>query len=67
MQISGGEQPRSRLLIVCQQDENVDPASTCQTAGALIRAGFRFRGLTLDLSIRHTCGSGHEIHRRFVG
>lgn len=44
------------LLIVGEQDENVDPASTYQVADALIRAGKDFDLLTVP-------GTGHGVGR----
>jgi dipeptidyl aminopeptidase/acylaminoacyl peptidase len=44
------------LLIVGEQDENVDPASTYQVADALIRAGKDFDLLAVP-------GAGHGVGR----
>lgn len=44
------------LMIVSEQDENVDPASTYQVADALIRAGKDFDLLTVP-------GTGHGVGR----
>lgn len=53
------------LLIVGEQDENVDPASTYQVADALIRAGKDFDLLAVP-GAGHGVGRGNDATDRYV-
>jgi dipeptidyl aminopeptidase/acylaminoacyl peptidase len=55
---------RPLMLVVGEQDDNVDPASTMQVADALIKAGKDFE-LVVIPGAHHTMGESYGEHKRY--
>lgn len=55
---------RPLMLVVGELDDNVDPASTMQLAGALIKAGKDFDLVVLP-GVHHTMGGDYGEHKRY--
>ena len=54
---------RPLMLVVGEQDDNVDPASTMQVVAALEKAGKDFELVVLP-GARHTMGDDYGEHKR---